>query len=180
MAIWKPLTLSVAIALLSGCAGQTINDITPQVLAPITGTWEGSYACGAGSQYKSVPSIARLTFDAAGPDLSMVSSVVGMAQSVSRGDFSDLAPVKAHDFTGTGHYTLNFWDAKPRGGSTKFTGYQDKTGQFVITQEQFINYFGGANSGNLFAPKMSGVPNPDGTMTVRLCDTTMILRKVSG
>lgn len=180
MAIWKPVTLSAAMALLGGCAGPTLDDITPEVQEPITGTWEGSYVCGAGSQYKSVPSVARLTFESSGPDLTMVAAAIAMAQAASTEDYGYPVAPKAHDFAGSAHYTLNFRDTPPRGGTTSFSGYKDTLGKFVITQEQFINYFGGANSGNLFAPKMSGVPNPDGTMTVRLCDTTMILRKVSG
>lgn len=177
---FKPLSLLAVIALLGGCAGQTISDLTPAGQEPLTGTWEGNYICGAASKYQSIPSVARLTFASSGPDLSMVASLIGVAQSVSEKDFGNLKPLQTHDFAGTAHYTLNSQGQAPRGGTTKFSGYKDRTGQFFITQEQFVDYFGGANSGNLFPPKMSGTPNADGTMSVSLCDTTMILRKVSG
>jgi hypothetical protein len=177
MTIRKALSLTVVAALLTGCAGSPLEGI--QVgRSSVAGTWEGKYICAQNSGFKSIPSVARMTFEPVGPDVSSIAPLIGTLRNASQGDF-DVKPFEAQKFTGTGHYTLTTYDNKTYGGTTQFDGFTDPSGAFHITQERFFDWFGGDYAKNLVAPKVSGAPNPDGTMTGRICGTTMVLRKVA-
>lgn len=177
----QKLTISVAMsaALLTGCAGSPVDGIVSPMQKSISGTWEGNYTCHISSGYLSIPSVARVTFETVGPDISSYASLVSAAQSVSKGEVPNLKANKAQDIAGTVNYDVPK-DRDPEfGGKTRFSGYTDTSGNFFFTQERFIEFHGGANARNLHEPLMKASPSPDGTMIASICNTKMILRKVS-
>lgn len=173
------ISLAITATLLTGCAGSPLDGIMPNMQNSISGTWEGNYTCHPSSGYLSIPSVARVTFETSGPDLNSYASLVSAAQSVSKGQVPNLKTTKAQDIAGTVNYDVPKDGDPAFGGKTRFSGYTDTNGNFFFTQERFIEFHGGANARNLHAPLMSGSSGSDGTMTASLCNTTMILRKVS-
>ncbi len=182
MTFLKPLSAAIVAALLAGCAGSPLGDTPYQTRPSIAGTWEGNYSCATNSGFKPLKTNVRITFDPVGPyepPISLVGVVQG-ALGAYKGEIPELKPLEHQKFTGTSHITLMPDDKKPYGGSLQFSGHTDTSGAFFITQARFFDRFGGDEANNLVAFNFNGVANYDGTLTARVCNTSMILRKVAG